>query len=435
MPSALCRDCFTRFLTESPSAALRCPACRSPRIAAHPELDALAVAHVDCDAFYAAVEKRDDPALRERPVIVGGGRRGVVATCCYLARIHGVRSAMPMFQARRLCPEAVVVAPRMQVYREASQKMRALFDALTPLVEPLSLDEAFLDLSGTERLHGGAPAEMLARLQARIEAEIGVTVSVGLSWNKFLAKLSSERDKPRGFAVIGRAETESLLAELPVGAIWGVGASMTAVLRRDGLETLADLRRAGRDALIARHGANGARLHALAWGHDARIVSPERAAKSISSETTFERDLGYGAALDAQLWRLAVTVSDRLKAKGLAGRVVTLKLKRADFRMLTRRRSLDAPCRLADELHRAAGALLAREREDGPFRLIGVGVSDLQADADATDAAADLFDPAAAARARAEAATDAIRRRFGNAAIVKGRGLAAQPMRGADEDA
>ncbi|PJN96384.1 DNA polymerase IV, partial [Amaricoccus sp. HAR-UPW-R2A-40] len=206
MPS-LCRDC----LTPSPDPG-RCPACRSPRTVAHPELLDLAIAHVDCDAFYASVEKRDDPSLRDVPLIVGGGQRGVVTTACYLARIHGVRSAMPMFQARRLCPQAVVVKPRMARYVEVSRQIRALMEALTPLVEPLSLDEAFLDLTGTERLHKAPPALLLARLQARVEAELGVSVSVGLSHNKFLAKTASDLDKPRGFSVIGRAETAAFLA-------------------------------------------------------------------------------------------------------------------------------------------------------------------------------------------------------------------------------
>jgi DNA polymerase-4 len=425
MDAAICRDCLTRFDAARVDAARsgargRCPACGSPRIVVHPELDALAIAHVDCDAFYAAVEKRDDPALADRPVIVGGGRRGVVATCCYVARIRGVKSAMPMFKALARCPDAVVVKPRMEVYAAVSRRIRALFEALTPLVEPLSLDEAFLDLSGTERLHGAPPADVLARLQARIEREVGVTVSVGLSWNKFLAKLASERDKPRGFAVVGRAETEDFLAAKPVSAIWGVGAATRAALAAEGIDTIADLRRADPARLLARHGATGARLHALAWGRDDRAVTPDRAAKSLSAETTFETDEADAEALAAHLWRLTVKVSDRLKARGLAGRVVTLKLKRADFRLLTRRASLAAPSDLSDALFRAAEPLLRRELAAGPFRLIGLGASAL---GEGGAAPADLFDPAAAARAKAERAADSIRARFGPESIVKGRGL------------
>lgn len=257
--TALCRDCLTRV--ERPG---RCPVCRSPRVLAHPELFSLCVAHVDADAFYAAVEKRDDPSLADRPVVIGGGRRGVVATACYIARIRGVRSAMPMFKALALCPDAVVLKPRMEVYAAVSRRIRTLFEALTPLVEPLSLDEAFLDMRGVERLHGEPPALSLARLQRRIEDELGVTVSIGLSHNKFLAKLASERDKPRGFAVIGRAETEDFLADQPVSVIWGVGRSLAAALADDGVRTIADLRRREKAALIARHGAMGARLHDLA---------------------------------------------------------------------------------------------------------------------------------------------------------------------------
>lgn len=413
---ALCRDCLARF----DGASRRCPACGSPRVLAHPELDALTVAHVDCDAFYASVEKRDDPSLAERPVIVGGGRRGVVATACYLARIHGVKSAMPMFKALALCPDAVVVKPRMAVYAEVSGKIRAMMEALTPLVEPLSLDEAFLDLSGTELLHRAPPALLLARLQLRIESELGLTVSTGLSHNKFLAKLASERDKPRGFAVIGRAETEDALAALPVTAIWGVGKSLAQALAADGLTTIADLRAQDPARLMARHGAMGARLHALAWGRDARAVSPEREAKSLSAETTLEEDIADQAALSAQLWRLCVRVADRLKAKGLAGRSVTLKLRRADFRLLTRAARLADATQLADVIFAATAPLLALEATGARFRLIGVSLSSFEPGATAESALP--LDDAASRRARAERATDEIRARFGADAIGKGRG-------------
>ncbi len=416
-PGAFCRDCFARFAP----GPRRCPACASPRLLAHAEVAALSIAHVDCDAFYAAVEKRDDPTLRDRAVIVGGGRRGVVATACYVARTRDVRSAMPMFKALALCPEAVVIRPRMAAYAEASRAIRDLMLTLTPLVEPLSLDEAFLDLSGSDRLHRAPPAETLARLQGRIEREVGVTVTVGLSWNKFLAKLASELDKPRGFSLIGRAETESFLAPRPVSTIWGVGGKLAAALEREGVRRIGDLRRFDAADLVARHGAMGARLHALAWGRDARPVEPERAPRSVSAEETFGADIAGAAALRPELWRLCLRVSDRLKAKGLAGRVATLKLKRADFTLLTRRRSLDAPTQLADALFRAVEPLLEREAEAGRFRLIGVGLSSLSAAAG--DAAGDLLDPSAARRACAERAVDAIRARFGPESIIAGRGL------------
>lgn len=418
MTPAMCRDCLARF--DGP--ARRCPRCRSPRILFHAELASLSVAHVDCDAFYAAVEKRDDPSLADRPVIVGGGRRGVVSTCCYIARIHGVRSAMPMFKALALCPDAVVVRPRMAAYVEASRHIRRLFEALTPLVEPLSLDEAFLDLSGTEALHGAPPAVTLAKLQTRIAAEVGVTVTVGLSWNKFLAKMASELDKPRGFSLVGRAETEDFLAPRPVSAIWGVGAATAKALHAQGFRTVGDLRRSDAADLTARFGALGARLHALSWGRDARLVSPERQARSVSAETTFDADIAARDLLEAHLWRLCVRVTDRMKAQGIEGRVATLKLKRSDFRTLTRRSALAAPTQLADALHRAASPLLGRELGAGPFRLIGVGLSELQP----AGAAAEALFQEDSAPSRVERATDAIRARFGAGAIMRGRGLGAE---------
>ncbi len=415
--AALCRDCLARI-----EAGPRCPACRSPRVLAHPELDSLAIAHVDCDAFYASVEKRDAPELRDRPVIVGGGRRGVVSAACYIARIHGVRSAMPMFKALKLCPGAVVVRPRHDHYAAVSREIRALMAALTPAVEPLSLDEAFLDLSGTARLHGATPAALLAGLVRRIEAEVGVTASVGLSHNKFLAKIASDLDKPRGFSVIGRAETQAFLRRQPVGVIWGVGGAAQAALEAAGIRRIEDLLRWDQAALVARFGSQGARLWRLARGEDARAVSADAPVKSISNETTFGEDIAAPDLLEGHLWRLAEKVADRAKARGLAGRVVTLKLKRADFRLVTRRQSLREPSQLAEVIWRAAQGLFAHEAGKGPWRLAGVGLSELTP-ASAADLTGDLLDPAAARRAAAERATDAIRARFGTGAILKGRAL------------
>ncbi|MDE3123586.1 MAG: DNA polymerase IV [Paracoccaceae bacterium] len=416
---ALCRDCLT---TRPDPAPARCPACRSPRVIAHPELFDLSIAHIDCDAFYASVEKRDDPALRDTPVIVGGGQRGVVSTCCYIARIRGVRSAMPMFQALKLCPDAVVIRPRMEVYAKASRRIRDLFEALTPSVEPLSLDEAFLDLTGTRRLHGAPPAVLLARLLKRIEDEVGVTASVGLSHNKFLAKIASDLDKPRGFSVIGRAETEAFLKGKPVRIIWGVGAAGQAALEGAGIRTVSDLLRWDRKDLGQRFGQMGERLWHLARGQDNRRVSAHAPIKSISKETTFNEDTADRELLDGHLWRLAEQVAARAKARDLAGRTVTLKLRRANFSLLTRRQSLREPSQMADTLYRAARQLLDHVEEPGPFRLIGVGLSDL-CPADMADRTPDLLDPAAARRAGAERATDAIRAKFGPDAIVKGRSL------------
>jgi len=413
---ALCRDCLTSF-EQGP----RCPFCRSPRLVAHAELNRLSIAHMDCDAFYASVEKRDNPALRDQPVIVGGGTRGVVSTCCYIARIQGVRSAMPMFQALKLCPQAVVVKPRFPAYVEASRAIRALMEALTPAIEPLSLDEAFLDLTGTERLHGANPATLLARLTRDMETQLGLTGSVGLSHNKFLAKIASDLDKPRGFSVIGAAETDSFLQPKSVRIIWGVGTATQAALEAAGIRSIADLKRWDRTDLIARFGSGGDRLWHLARGLDTRRVNRDEQVKSISKETTFNEDTADPDILDGHLWRLSEQVADRAKAKQLSGRTVTLKLKKGDFQIVTRRHSLPDPTQLTDRIYRAAADLFA-QAPVGPFRLIGVGISDLAPEATA-DLSRDLLDPDAPKRAAAERATDTIRARFGAQAIIKGRAL------------
>jgi DNA polymerase-4 len=414
---ALCRDCLTTFAD-----AARCPACRSPRVLAHPELFDLSIAHMDCDAFYASVEKRDNPALANLPLIVGGGTRGVVSTCCYIARISGVRSAMPMFQALKLCPEAVVVKPRIGHYAAVSRQIRAMMEEMTPAIEPLSLDEAFLDLTGTARLHGAAPAVMLARLLRRMETELGLTGSVGLSHNKFLAKIASDLDKPKGFSIIGRAETESFLRPKPVRIIWGVGVATQTALEAAGIRSISDLIRWDKPDLVARFGSMGDRLWHLARGQDTRRVNRDEKLKSISKETTFFEDTADPDLLDGHLWRLAEQVSDRAKAKGLAGRTVTLKLRRRDFQIVTRRHALSDPTQIGDRIYRAARTLFDHAGTTGPFRLIGVGISDLTPEADA-DRMADLLDPDAARRAAAERATDAIRAKFGAEAIIKGRAL------------
>jgi DNA polymerase-4 len=391
-------------------------------VQAHPELFDLSIAHMDCDAFYASVKKRDNPALRNKPVIIGGGRRGVVSTACYLARIKGVRSAMPMFQALKLCPEAVVVRGRMETYVEVSRQIRSLMEEMTPAIEPLSLDEAFLDLGGTARLHGDPPAILLARLVKRMRDEIGITGSIGLSHNKFLAKLASDLDKPQGFSVIGQAETMTFLAEKPVGLIWGLGDAGQRAMAEAGIRTIADLRRWDRDALIGRFGNQGLRLWHLCRGQDTRRVSRDRALKSISNETTFSDDISDPDLLDGHIWRLSEKVADRAKAKGLAGRTVTLKLKRDDFRALTRRLSLPDSTQTADRLYRTARGLFDRLEHPRPYRLLGIGLSDLTG-AENADREGDLLDPQARQRVAAERASDKIRERFGPDAIMKGRAM------------
>ncbi|MEO0915011.1 MAG: DNA polymerase IV, partial [Pseudomonadota bacterium] len=370
------------------------------------------IAHMDCDAFYASVEKRDNPEIRDKPVIIGGGKRGVVSTACYIARIKGVRSAMPMFKALDLCPEAVIVKPRMEKYVEVSRQIRALMEELTPIVEPLSLDEAFLDLTGTERLHGAPAATLMARLVKRIEEEIGVSASVGLSHNKFLAKIASDLDKPRGFSIIGEAETEEFLEKQRVSIIWGVGRAFRETLERDGIRTIADLKRRERKDLGLRYGAMGDRLWHLARGLDTRRVSSRPDTKSISNETTFSEDTANPELLEGHLWRLGEKVSDRAKARNLAGKVVTVKLKRANHAGLTRRVTLPEPTQLAHVIFEAARPLLAGALSEGPFRLIGIGLANLSP-GDTADLAPDLLDDAAQTRSAAERATDEIRQRFG----------------------
>ena len=411
---SFCRDCLAEVL----QAATRCPACHSPRIARHPELDRLTIAHVDCDAFYATIEKRDDPALRDKPVIVGGGKRGVVAAACYVARTYGIRSAMPMFEAKRRCPDAVVVKPNMAKYVQVGRAVRKAMFALTPLVEPLSIDEAFLDLTGTERLHGMSAAKVLARFAGQVERDLGITVSIGLSANKFLAKIASDMDKPRGFAVLGQDEAVAFLAGKLVGFIYGVGAVSAAKLAADGYKLIADLQRAQEHDLTRRYGEEGARLWRLARGIDTRTVNPERDTKSISAETTFDRDTSEFRLLEQTLWELTEQVSRRLKANALAGSTVTLKLKSADFKIRTRARSLGSPTQLAARIFAAGRDLLTHEVGTTRFRLIGIGLSHLE---DAVgDDLADLIDRRAA---EAEHAVDRLRVKFGRGAVVRGLAL------------
>jgi DNA polymerase-4 len=417
--SVLCRDCGALVAASDPPR--RCGGCGSPRLVAHDELAELGVAHIDCDAFYATVEKRDRPELADSPVIVGGGQRGVVLACCYVARIYGVRSAMPMFQALAACPHAVVIRPDMAKYREVGRAVRAEMLRLTPLVEPLSIDEAFLDLSGTAGLHGAAPAQLLAALARRIEAVHGVTVSIGLSYNKFLAKIASDLDKPRGFAVIGRAEAPGFLADKPVGLLWGVGAAMQRRLAADGITVIGQLRARDPRELAARYGKMGLRLARLARAEDDRAVEPESIPRSISAETTFARDESDAGALGRRLWPLCEKVAARLKQGGLAAGTVTLKLKTADFRIRTRSRRLAAPTQLAEALFRTGERLLAGEADGATrFRLIGIG-ADRLADAGAADLPT-LFDADGRPRRLAEAIDD-IRGRHGAASLRLGRGL------------
>jgi DNA polymerase-4 len=413
----LCRDC----LHDAPGPALRCTACGSPRLISHPERDTLSIAHVDCDAFYASVEKRDDPSLGDKPVIIGGGRRGVVATCCYVARTYGVRSAMPMFKALEACPDAVVIKPDMAKYVAVGRQVRSLMLALTPQVEPISIDEAFLDLGGTERLHRASPAATLAAFARRVETEIGITISVGLSYAKFLAKIASDMDKPRGFSVLGRAEAVAFLAGKPVTMLPGVGKAAAERLAGAGIRRIGDLADTATETLFATLGKDGPRLQRLSRGIDERTISPDHETRSVSSETTFDTDIADHEALEPILWRMAERTAARLRKADLAGRTVILKLKGADFRLITRSRQLHEPTQLAKRLYDEARALLLAEPTGTRYRLLGVGVADLGPGAGADHG--DLADTDTPRVAAVERAIEKLRERFGSEAVIKGVGL------------
>ena len=417
---ALCRDCIHTVPFKPPETVIkRCPKCGSPRMVRHQELGALGIAHLDCDAFFAAVEKRDDPELQDKPVIIGGGKRGVVATACYNARLYGVHSAMPMFKALEACPNAVVIKPNVLKYKKVSQQIRRLMEETTPLVEPLSIDEAFLDLRGTQRLHKQTPAETIARLTFKIEQETGITISVGLSYIKFLAKLASDLDKPRGFSIIGEKETLSMLAALPVSKIWGVGAVTQKKLSRAGIHKIGQLQQMKEAILRRDYGETGDRLYRLSRGLDDRSVHRPAKAKSISAETTFENDISSLDTLITQLWPLCEKVSGRMKKAGLAGRVITLKLKTSKFRTLTRQRSLSQPTQWAEALYKTGKELLTRETGQAAYRLLGIGLSDLSK-ADIMPQS-QLIDDNQEHDVVTEQTIDVIRDKYGHNAIRKGR--------------
>lgn len=420
----ICRDC----LHTGVSAQESCPNCMSERLVRHPQLDDFTLAHLDCDAFYAAVEKRDNPEIAPHPVIVGGGKRGVVATCCYIARAYGVRSAMPMFKALKACPNAIVVKPRMDHYAAEGKKMRELMRSLTPLVEPISIDEAFMDLSGLEKLHGCSPAESLVKLQNQIESELKITVSVGLSVNKFLAKTASDLDKPRGFSVLSQEDAVRFLADKSPRAIHGVGPKLMEKLELDGFFTIADLQTADLKQLVTKYGETGMWLKDRSLGKDSRTVQSSGQRKSVSSETTFMEDVRDLEKLTDTLWWLSQKVADRAKRANCEGKTVNIKLKTANFKTITRQVSLNSPTQLAQAIFRAARPLLEKAAQGQSFRLLGVGISEL-VDALPVEAAqdfGDLADPKAAKRAAAERAMDKARAKFGSDAVKTGRSARSQ---------
>ncbi|KQZ97716.1 DNA polymerase IV [Rhizobium sp. Root564] len=409
-----CRDC----LAGQPEGSRRCRQCGSPRLLYHDELYDLSIAHIDCDAFYASVEKRDNPDLIDKPLIIGGGKRGVVSTACYIARIHGVRSAMPMFKALEACPDAVVIKPNMEKYSQVGRQVRTMMQDLTPLVQPISIDEAFLNLSGTERLHHDPPARVLAQFARRVEKEIGITVSVGLSYCKFLAKVASDLQKPRGFSVIGEREATRFLATRPVTTIWGVGKAFAATLEADGIRMISQLQEMEETDLMRRYGTMGQRLYRLSRGIDDREVHTNDPAKSVSAETTFFNDISRYEDLVPVLRSLSEKVAWRLKKNATAGQTVVLKMKTADFKSRTRNKRLEDPTQLADRIFRTGLSLLERETDGTKFRLIGIGVTDLCDPAQADPP--DLVDKTAGRRAAAEAAMDKLREKFGKGTVETG---------------
>ena len=375
-----------------------------------------AILHVDMDAFYASVEQRDDPSLRGLPVIVGGHpKRGVVLAASYEVRPFGVRSAMPMGRAVRLCPHAVVVRPRFDAYVRASEGVHAVFDRYTPRVEPLSLDEAFLDVTASRSLFGDGPA-IARRIREEIRAEVGLAASAGVASVKFLAKIASDLAKPDGIKVVPAGEERAFLAGLPVGRLWGVGPRTEARLNALGLWHIGDIADRDRDSLTAVLGDHAARLHALAQGIDPREVVPDRHAKSVGAEDTFGDDLTELDDLDAHVHGQAQRVARRLRRAGLDAGAVVLKLKTDEFALFTRRAVLPAPTDDAHALFTCARALLRKAPLPGPLRLTGVSAQDLRPHAEQPR----LFDPEARKRERLNAAWDKIHDRFGRASLRTG---------------
>jgi DNA polymerase-4 len=375
-----------------------------------------AILHVDMDAFYASVEQRDDPSLRGRPLIVGGHpKRGVVLAASYEVRPFGVRSAMPMSHAVRRCPHAVVVRPRFDAYVRASEGVHAVFERYTPLIEPLSLDEAFLDVTASRSLFGDG-ITIARRIREEIRAEVGLPASAGVASVKFLAKMASDLAKPDGIKVVPAGEERAFLAGLPVGRLWGVGPRTEARLHAMGLRRIGDIAGRDRDSLAAVLGEHAARMHALAQGVDPREVVPDRHAKSVGAEDTFGDDLSALDALDVHIHAQSQRVARRLRRAGLDAGAVVLKLKTDTFELFTRRAVLPAPTDDAQALFQCARTLLRKAPLPGPLRLTGVSTQDLRPHAEQPR----LFDPEAKKRERLNAAWDKIHDRFGRASLRTG---------------
>ncbi|MBL6604956.1 MAG: DNA polymerase IV [Alphaproteobacteria bacterium] len=430
----LCRACLGSGYVGMAERPKSCIECGSEALVLHDELFSLSLAHIDCDAFYCSVEKRDNPTLVDRPVIVGGEQRGVVAAACYIARRYGIRSAMPTWQAKRACPELVIIKPRMAVYQTIGRQIREMMLGLTPLVQPLSIDEAFLDLAGTQKLHHASPALSLARLQKHIKTELGLTVSIGLAANKSLAKIASDQDKPNGFYVIGAVEAKSWLEKRPASLLFGLGKSQMAKLKSAGVNTCGDIVNlpAGRQHSL--FGSDALRLVNLASGIDERPVVPHSRAKSISSETTFSTNISELDMLLAKAEILSAKVSRQLKAKRRAAIRVTVKLKFPTHRLITRSRMLAAPSQMHHDIFAAATDLLRAETGNGKsYRLLGVGVELSEQDIAEADAAPtsllDLVDEGRQKKNKLEVVIDQLHEKLGDDVVKTGRQLKKPPKK------
>ena len=410
----ICRDCYV----VSKEISEICKKCHSPRTLSHKEISKLYIAHIDCDAFYASVEKRDNPALKNKPVIIGGGSRGVVSTACYIARTKGVKSAMPMFKAKELCPEAVVIKPNIKKYKNVSFEIREIMKKLTPLIEPISLDEAFLDLKGTYRLHKKVPALILVELVKDIKIKTGINVSVGLSFNKYLAKVCSDLDKPKGFSIIGKSEATSFLKDKPVNLLWGVGSKFKKRLNSEGIINIGQIQKMQDKELVKRYGAIGYHIYQLSRGKDNRKIQSNRKIKSISHETTFQKDTNNKKELEKVLNNLSRKVSDRSKLLGVGGKTINLKLKTKDFKLITRSITFPDATQLHTRIFKNAKKLLYDNLNNSKYRLIGVGISELieekLCDLDS------LIDIKSNNDKKIEVALSKLRNKFGDNIITKG---------------
>ena len=424
----LCLDCAKLYPCSTnngktvPVKPSRCAKCRSPRLRMHPELETLHIAHVDCDSFYASVEKLDHPELASKAVAVGNRERGVVAACCYIARSYGIKSAMPMFQILKLCPDIVIMPARMERYQEIGLQIRDLFKQTTPAIEPLSIDEAFLDLSGLGSLTGKKPCEILAELIIRIKSETDIQVSAGLSANKFLAKTASDLEKPKGYSIIGQEEAQEFLSKRPIESMFGVGKSMANKLHSIGVQTIGDLTRYEHDALIKQFGVYGQSLYYFARGLDTRPVASSEKQKSIGKEHSYGQNIIDIKILDKHLYFTATEVTDTLKAQNLVAAIITLKLRDNKGKAITRSTTLTTPTNLCNIVYKALRPILYRT-VDGytPYRLLGISTTNLTP-FNGMDYM-DLGDPNHLKNATKERLIDKINEKVGKKIIITGKDI------------